>query len=179
VVSNEPAGNTTISLRMDSPIGPIVVSGNDRVVTRVLLPAEMSKLGALFPPTRGLGPVLAAVHQLDEYFSKRRKAFDLPLQLVGTQFQREVWLALSKIPYGETISYRELAALVGRPRAFRAVGQANRTNPLPIILPCHRVIAADGTIGGYGGGTAIKRQLLALEGATERARGGVGVNVEL
>ncbi|MGH9047330.1 MAG: methylated-DNA--[protein]-cysteine S-methyltransferase, partial [Acidimicrobiales bacterium] len=109
------------------------------------------------------GPVLEAARQLDAYFANERRRFDLPLALGGTDFQRQVWLTLAEIPYGETISYAELARWVGRPRAFRAVGQANGANPIAVILPCHRVIAADGSIGGYGGGLAMKRQLLALE----------------
>ncbi len=109
------------------------------------------------------GPVLDAARQLDEYFARRRREFDLPLSLAGTDFQKSVWLALADIPYGETISYAELARWVGRPTAYRAVGQANGANPIAVILPCHRVIAADGTIGGYGGGLGTKRTLLALE----------------
>ena len=96
----------------------------------------------------------------------RRKADGIrpALELEGTEFQKEVWLALAEIPYGKTISYAELASMVGRPTAFRAVGQANGANPIPIVLPCHRVIASGGGIGGYGGGLDMKRQLLALEG---------------
>ncbi len=154
---------TTTSVRVDSLVGPLVVCGDDRAVSRILLPKRAAKLDRPDGVDRASGPVLDAVHQLDEYFAGERKAFDLPLELVGTDFQRAVWLALAAIPYGETISYRELAALVGRPRAVRAVGQANGANPVPIVLPCHRVIAADGTIGGYGGGVDLKRRLLALE----------------
>ena len=107
--------------------------------------------------------MLDAARQLDEYFARRRRTFELPLSVSGTPFQEQVWLTLAEIPYGETISYAELARWVGRPQAFRAVGQANGANPIPIILPCHRVIAADGSIGGYGGGLPTKRRLLALE----------------
>jgi methylated-DNA-[protein]-cysteine S-methyltransferase len=108
--------------------------------------------------------VAAAVKQLEEYFAGERTQFDLPLELEGTPFQKDVWLALGEIPYGKTISYAELASMVGRPTAFRAVGQANGANPIPIVLPCHRVLASGGRIGGYGGGLDMKRQLLALEG---------------
>ena len=90
----------------------------------------------------------------------------LELELSGTEFQRSVWTSLADIPYGEVISYAELAEMVGRPTAFRAVGQANGANPIPIVLPCHRVVASGGGIGGYGGGLDLKRELLALEGVT-------------
>ncbi len=157
------APETTTRLRVKSPIGDLVVSGNDHAITGILLPT--SGRGVRAPTDRGgsPGPVRAAARQLDEYFSQRRRTFDLPLALCGTEFQEQVWGTLAEIPYGETVSYAELARWVGRPGASRAVGQANGANPVPIVLPCHRVIAADGTIGGYGGGVATKRRLLALE----------------
>ena len=105
-----------------------------------------------------------ARRQLDEYFEGQRQSFHLPLCPEGTEFQKKVWQVLCRIPYGQLISYRELAARVGSPRAFQAVGQANGHNPLPILIPCHRVIAADGTLGGYSGGLERKRFLLHLEG---------------
>ncbi|MCA8955724.1 MAG: methylated-DNA--[protein]-cysteine S-methyltransferase [Planctomycetes bacterium] len=108
----------------------------------------------------------SVVRQLREYFAGRRRGFDLPLSAAGTVFQREVWDELQRIPYGETISYGELARRIGRPRAVRAVGQANRRNPIPIVVPCHRVLGADGTLTGFGGGLPIKRALLELERAT-------------
>ena len=104
-----------------------------------------------------------ARRQLDEYFCGRRRTFHLPLAPQGTPFQRRVWQALLNIPYGETITYAQLARRIGSPRAARAVGQANSVNPIAIIIPCHRVVAANG-IGGYAGGPDIKRKLLALEG---------------
>ncbi|HZF24676.1 MAG TPA: methylated-DNA--[protein]-cysteine S-methyltransferase [Steroidobacteraceae bacterium] len=103
--------------------------------------------------------------QLREYFAGRRRAFDLGLMMPGTPFQCAVWSALRAIPYGETISYAELARRLGRPRAVRAVGSANGANPLPIVVPCHRVIGSDGSLTGFGGGLELKRSLLALEGA--------------
>ena len=103
--------------------------------------------------------------QLEEYFAGERKEFDVPMELDGTPFQREVWTELTRIPYGETISYGELARRVGRPNGPRAVGQANGRNPIPIVVPCHRVLASNG-IGGYGGGLKVKRALLAVEGVT-------------
>jgi methylated-DNA-[protein]-cysteine S-methyltransferase len=154
---------TTTELCVESPIGDLVVSGTDEYVTELLLDVP----GRRATPTRNRrdvsGPVLEAARQLDEYFARRRREFDLPLWLTGTDFQRQVWLALADIPYGETISYAELARWVGRPTAYRAVGQANGANPIAVILPCHRVIAADGSIGGYGGGLSTKRRLLDLE----------------
>lgn len=153
----------TTQLCVATPIGDLVVSGNDEFVTEVLLSVPGRKV-TVSADRKGLrGPVVHAARQLDEYFAQKRTEFDLPLALFGTEFQERVWLTLAEIPYGETISYAELARWVGRPRAFRAVGQANGANPIPVILPCHRVIAADGTIGGYGGGLPVKRQLLALE----------------
>ncbi len=106
-----------------------------------------------------------AANQLEEYFAGERTTFDIPMEPAGTTFQKEVWAELSKIPYGETISYGELARRVGRPKGPRAVGQANGKNPIPIIVPCHRVLAANG-LGGYAGGLAMKRALLAVEGVT-------------
>jgi methylated-DNA-[protein]-cysteine S-methyltransferase len=108
--------------------------------------------------------------QLDEYFAGSRTSFDIALQLQGTPFQRAVWAQLRDIPYGETISYGELARRVGNPKASRAVGLANGRNPIAVIVPCHRVIAADGTLGGYGGGPERKTHLLELE----RVGAGVG-----
>jgi methylated-DNA-[protein]-cysteine S-methyltransferase len=103
--------------------------------------------------------------QLEEYFAGERTDFSVAMELDGTAFQRDVWGELSRIPYGVTISYGELARRVGRPKGPRAVGQANGKNPIPIIVPCHRVLAGNG-IGGYGGGLPMKRALLALEGVT-------------
>jgi methylated-DNA-[protein]-cysteine S-methyltransferase len=105
------------------------------------------------------------IQQLAEYFSGARRRFDVPMQLHGTPFQQRVWRALARIPYGKKVSYGDIAREIGKPNAARAVGQAVGSNPLPIIIPCHRVIAGDGTLGGFGGGLATKRQLLTLESA--------------
>lgn len=107
--------------------------------------------------------------QLAEYFRGERREFDLPLAPRGTEFQRKVWAALRRIPFGKTISYRQLAQNIGNPAAMRAVGGANGANPIAIIIPCHRVVAADGTLGGYTGGLGFKRRLLELEGAAPHA----------
>ena len=118
--------------------------------------------GELRPPP----PVVETLtRQLGEYFRGTRTAFDLPLALHGTEFQRVVWRELARIPYGAAVAYGELAARVGRPRAARAVGQAVGANPVPILIPCHRVLPASGGLGGFGPGLTWKQRLLALEGA--------------
>jgi methylated-DNA-[protein]-cysteine S-methyltransferase len=116
------------------------------------------------PAAAAPGPVVRAAElQLREFLAGERFVFDLPLDLAGTAFQLEVWRALTRIPYGATSSYRDVAQAVKRPKGFQAIGQANTRNPLPVIVPCHRVINADGSMGGYGGGLERKRQLLELE----------------
>ena len=150
-------------LVVESPVGRLVLVGDETSVTELLLPnSGAARSGG----SKGRTPaaVRRAATQLDGYFGGRRTAFDLPLAPSGTPFQLDVWLALSDIPYGETISYAELARDVGRPTAYRAVGQANGANPLPIFYPCHRVVASGGGLGGYGGGLDVKRRLLELEG---------------
>jgi methylated-DNA-[protein]-cysteine S-methyltransferase len=116
--------------------------------------------------------LLEAEHQLDQYFAGKLKQFSLPLFPHGTDFQMAVWQELFHIPFGQVMSYKEVAAEIGCPKAIRAVGQANRRNPLPILIPCHRVIAADGSLGGYAGGLPRKRFLLRLEGITPQKGGG-------
>jgi methylated-DNA-[protein]-cysteine S-methyltransferase len=155
---------------MDSPVGKLTLVASDRGLRLVLWPGEVdgkgrsaSVLDAIDDDTN---PVLVgAVSQLTAYFEGTRISFDLPLDLVGTDFQVDCWLALGTIPYGETRSYAEQAALVGRPTATRAVGAANGRNPVPIVLPCHRVIGADGSLTGFGGGIDSKRWLLDHERA--------------
>jgi methylated-DNA-[protein]-cysteine S-methyltransferase len=110
-------------------------------------------------------PAAEAARQLDEYFRRQRRDFELPLAPRGTAFQLRVWQELQAIPYGAMVSYAELAERVGNPGACRAVGRANGTNPIPVVIPCHRVINAGGALGGYGGGLPVKRALLELEGA--------------
>lgn len=116
--------------------------------------------------TKGEAPeglALTVFRELDEYFQGRRKTFDFPCRTHGTAFQEKVWAALREIPYGETRSYRDIAEAIGHPKAYRAVGMANNANPLFIIIPCHRVIGADGSLTGYGGGLPMKKALLMLE----------------
>lgn len=112
----------------------------------------------------GPAPVAEAVRQLEEYFSGRRRRFDLPLRMAGTPFQRAVWAFLLTIPYGRTYTYKEVAEALGRPGAARAVGSAVGSNPISIVVPCHRIVASGGKLGGYGGGLDVKRFLLDLEG---------------
>ncbi|MEO8097802.1 MAG: methylated-DNA--[protein]-cysteine S-methyltransferase [Acidobacteriota bacterium] len=149
---------------LPSPVGPLLIAGDDAAVRRVYFPKNGKPHKAEPDWTQASrGPIADAAAQLREYFDGRRTHFDLPLAPVGTPFQRSVWKRLEEIPYGETISYAELARRVGNPKAARAVGSANGKNPLPIVIPCHRVIAADGTLGGFGGGLPTKTTLLSLE----------------
>lgn len=149
---------------LDTPIGTLLIAGDRDAVRRI----EFPKSGK---PTRpepewtesALGPIAEAVRQLREYFSGRRISFNLPLAPEGTEFQLRVWGRLQDIPYGETISYGELAKRVGNPKASRAVGAANGLNPLPIVIPCHRVIGSNGRLTGFGGGLPTKETLLTLE----------------
>lgn len=115
--------------------------------------------------TEGARVIRACVRELGEYFAGARRKFDFALDLRGTEFQLACWRALLAIPYGETRTYADIARAVGRPQGFRAVGMANNRNPVAIVVPCHRVIASDGSLCGYGGGLEIKRKLLELEGA--------------
>ena len=145
---------------LDSPIGTLALGARDDALVRVWLPNEAPDAT---PARASAIPVLSeASRQISEYFNAERTKFDLVTAAEGTEFQRLVWDQLSLIDYGETITYGELAQRVSRPRAFRAVGQANGVNPLPIVVPCHRVLASTG-LGGYAGGLATKRFLLALE----------------
>jgi methylated-DNA-[protein]-cysteine S-methyltransferase len=143
-----------------SPVGSLLLQADDGGLTGIWFVGNGEPaLGDL-----DSDPVLrAAAEQLAEYFAGRRTRFDLPLAATGTPFQRAVWDALQEIPYGRTWSYADLALHIGKPRAVRAVGAANGRNPLPIVVPCHRVVGANGTLTGYGGGLENKRILLDLE----------------
>jgi methylated-DNA-[protein]-cysteine S-methyltransferase len=152
---------------IDSPIGPLTLIAQDGRLVGILMEVtryepDAETLGASVPVDSE--PVLAAAAgQLDAYFRGELTRFDLPLAMDGTRFQRAVWAGLRDIPYGETISYGELARRIGQPSASRAVGLANGKNPVAIVVPCHRVIGADGSLTGYGGGMSRKRFLLGLE----------------
>ena len=143
---------------IETPIGPLTLQADEAAVTAIRFGAD----GA-----QDASPLLdAAEAQLREYFAGTWRTCDLPLAPRGTAFQQRVWAALRAIPYGETRTYGELAAAIGSPSASRAVGMANHHNPISIVIPCHRVIGANGTLTGYTGGLEIKRKLLALEGIT-------------
>jgi methylated-DNA-[protein]-cysteine S-methyltransferase len=164
--------------QIESPIGALRLASTAQGLAYVELPHASGRglegwLSRNLPGARcegGFAPNRAAAAQLLEYLEGKRTAFELTLDLRGTEFQRAVWQALLEIPYGETRSYSELARSLGRPNAVRAVGAANGANPLSIVVPCHRVIAADGTLTGYGGGLGLKARLLAME--RSRAPGG-------
>jgi methylated-DNA-[protein]-cysteine S-methyltransferase len=149
---------------LETSIGALLIAGDNEAVHRITFPlhGRAAKPEPAWQESQR-GPIGEAARQLREYFAGKRTQFDLPLAPEGTAFQRSVWRQLQAIPYGETISYGELARRVGKPKASRAVGSANGANPLPIVIPCHRVIASDGTLGGFGGGLPIKEMLLALE----------------
>lgn len=152
---------------LETPIGTLLIAGDASAVLQITFPSrgKAAQAEAGWEQSQR-GPIGEAVRQLREYFAGKRTGFDLPLAPRGTEFQRSVWRQLQGIPYGETISYGELARRVGNPKASRAVGSANGANPLPIVIPCHRVIAANGTLGGFGGGLPTKQMLLALEQRT-------------
>lgn len=161
-----------------SPIGPLFLAASDKGLLALEFDARLPGQQSIRPNPRNLreekkkivfeespGVMRPYQEQLEEYFSGTRRKFTFPLDLRGTDFQRACWRALSAIPYGETRTYADIARAIGKPHAFRAVGMANNRNPIAIVVPCHRVIASDGTLCGYGGGLDIKRHLLELEGA--------------
>jgi methylated-DNA-[protein]-cysteine S-methyltransferase len=155
--------STIVSRTLDSPIGTITVAGDGRTVSHLRMPDQTHAPADQRTWRHDPDAFPEAVRQLRAYFDGELTRFDLPLRLDGSAFQREVWHALTEIPYGETTSYGEIARRVGRPGAARAVGLANGQNPVAIIVPCHRVIGADGSLTGYGGGLDAKRVLLQLE----------------
>jgi methylated-DNA-[protein]-cysteine S-methyltransferase len=148
---------------VESPIGELLLAGDGEALA--LLHMQQGRRPARIEPgwTRSDEPFARVRAQLEEYFDGRRQSFDIPLKPAGSPFELAVWRALVEIPYGETLSYGELAARIGRPEAPRAVGAANGRNPIAVIVPCHRVIGADGSLTGYGGGLERKRLLLELE----------------
>jgi methylated-DNA-[protein]-cysteine S-methyltransferase len=137
--------------------------GTAEAISAIWLPSGRDRLEPDPGWIETAAPFAEAARQLDAYFAGTLRQFDLPLAPAGTPFQRRVWQGLREIPYGETVSYGELARRIGRPSAVRAVGAANGQNPLAIVIPCHRVIGSDGRLVGYGGGLAAKSALLALE----------------
>lgn len=144
----------------DSPVGRLGLAAEGDALTGLILPNQ-----TIPPAEERETPVLREARaQLAAYFDKKLRVFSVPLNLRGTPFRLRAWAELQKIPYGETITYGELARRMGNPKAVRAVGGANHHNPISIIVPCHRVIGADGSLTGYGGGMPLKRRLLELEG---------------
>jgi O-6-methylguanine DNA methyltransferase len=173
--------NAVIQYRLsESPVGGLLAAADARALRTILFlgPKRPDRSGAgvrkALSAAIDLDPAAAVeeggsivdrtIQQLNQYFSGKRREFDLPLAPAGTAFQRLVWDALLRIRHGETWTYAELARAIGKPAASRAVGAANGANPIPIVIPCHRVIGADGSLTGYGGGVGIKRALLELEG---------------
>jgi len=161
-----------------SPVGPLFLAASGRGLVALEFDARLPGQQTIRPNPRDLRAENASLrfeestaalqvyaHELQEYFAGHRRAFEFSLDLRGTEFQLACWQALLKIPYGETRTYADIARAIGKPHAFRAVGMANNRNPLAIVVPCHRVIASDGTLCGYGGGLDVKRRLLELEGA--------------
>jgi methylated-DNA-[protein]-cysteine S-methyltransferase len=169
MITTEPPTDERTRLAVPSPIGELVLEGDEQALSRIVLP-DSAQADAVADAEHDLSraprALAEAALQLGEYFAGQRTTFELELFSEGTPFQREVWASLAAIPYGETISYAELAAAVQRPHAFRAVGSANGANPIAIIVPCHRVITSTGSLGGYAGGLDAKRTLLALEGVS-------------
>jgi methylated-DNA-[protein]-cysteine S-methyltransferase len=151
--------------QVESPIGRLLLTSDGTALTGLYMePSHKAQSTDGWVQDATIKPLAATVRQLSEYFTGTRREFDLPLRLDGTTFQTRVWRELVEIPYGETWSYGRLATRIGNPSASRAVGLANGRNPISILVPCHRVIGADGSLTGYGGGLERKRWLLAHEG---------------
>ena len=166
-------GDQPIARVIDSPVGPLQLVAQNGALTHIAFDGHHRdglRRPEEAPRARSAGAhddvavLTRAAAQLAEFFNGRRTAFDLPLNPAGTIFQQRVWLELRRIPYGTTRSYADIARAIGNERAVRAVGAANGRNPLPIVVPCHRVIGRDGSLTGFAGGLACKRQLLVLEG---------------
>jgi methylated-DNA-[protein]-cysteine S-methyltransferase len=155
---------TTLYTMMNSPVGELLLTSADDAITGLYM--DVRKHGPRVKPDwlrRETALLCETMRQLLEYFDGSRREFQIPLKMTGSEFQKTVWNELSRIPYGSTISYGELARRIGNPSASRAVGLANGRNPISIIVPCHRVIGANGSLTGYGGGLERKQVLLALE----------------
>lgn len=151
----------------ESPLGPLTLVGQGERLRRLHFPGRGGRLSEGLRRPRALAPALA---QLEQYFAGERRAFELPLEPIGSLFQRQVWEQLLAIPYGTTVSYKELARRLGRPGEAREVGAAIGRTPLPIVIPCHRVVASNGDLTGYLGGLQRKRALLDLEASVVAGR---------
>jgi len=153
-----------VQYKIASPVRSLYLVASPKGLKGIYLRKQQVRSVKSIDRSRPEGKILENTRvQLTEYFGGRRKIFNIPFDLEGTPFQRKVWQELSRIPFGRTLSYRDVAEKIRNPKAVRAVGSANGKNPVCIIIPCHRVIAADGSIGGYAGGLAMKRRLLDLE----------------
>jgi len=153
----------------ESPIGRLLLTSDGTALTGLYMePSRKAQCTDGWAEDVTVAPLSSTVRQLTEYFDGTRREFDLPLRLQGTMFQTRVWRELTEIPYGQTWSYGQLAKRIDKPSASRAVGLANGANPIAIVVPCHRVIGADASLTGYGGGVDRKRWLLAHEGAALR-----------
>jgi len=153
---------------IESPLGELLILSDGEAITGLYLPDHRGGPQVEATWRRASEPFREAQRQLTAYFAGELTTFDLPVEMTGTRFERRVWQQLATIPYGETISYSQLAQQLGQPTATRAVGRANGRNPISIIIPCHRVIGADGNLTGYGGGVERKRWLLELEGRVRK-----------
>jgi methylated-DNA-[protein]-cysteine S-methyltransferase len=156
---------------IESPIGELLLLGDDQALHGLYMQNGRKPVTIAPDWKRSVQPFATVTEQLSEYFEGGRLAFDVPLLMDGTPFERRVWRTLQDIPYGETVSYGEIARRIGQPRAARAVGLANGRNPIAVIVPCHRVVGANGTLTGYGGGLERKRILLELETGQTRLSG--------
>jgi methylated-DNA-[protein]-cysteine S-methyltransferase len=161
-------GDTCIYTTLDSPIGELLLLGDGEALRGLYMQHGRRPIAIKPAWARSAEPFAGVAAQLREYFAGERTSFEVPLALEGSPFERRVWQALQEIPYGQTISYGELARGIGQPSAARAVGLANGRNPIGVIVPCHRVIGADGSLTGYGGGVERKRLLLELESGQSR-----------
>ena len=159
----KPAQIVRNELVIETPVGKLRLVASDKGLTAIDVKATYSRL-ATKPDGRAQKILAETRKQLTQYFAGDRKKFDVPFDLSGTPFQLKAWKTLTRIPYGKTISYGEQAKAMRKTKAFRAVGSANGKNPIPIIIPCHRVIASNGGLGGYSLGLKMKRQLMKLEG---------------
>ena len=149
-----------------SPVGKLTLVASEKGL--VAIDVRNNSAQVVTAPNASAQAILFKTKkQLEQYFAGKRTSFDVALDLVGTEFQVRAWRALCRIPFGKTISYGQQASNIKKPKAFRAVGSANGKNPIPIIVPCHRVVASDGSLGGYALGLKMKKQLLTLEGVSE------------
>ena len=155
--------NTVFYTTLESPVGTLLLAGDSQALRMVSFQSSKHAEPPQADWKQDKAPFAEVIRQLRAYFRGERKEFDLPLAPEGTEFQLRVWNRLRTIPYGETISYAQLAERIGNPKAVRAVGLANGSNPIPIIIPCHRVIGSDGSLTGFGGGLPTKKMLLELE----------------